>query len=321
MSPAERTLWLQVQRAIQRLRPDLSDALIDAWDLIREALPSTPKLRDMVVAGDIDGIARAVLSDDTATQAFQRVRVAIRRGVERSALRAESVLPKAVQPKVGVRFDVLNPEIARALQTLEGDTMTRLSADVREAVRQAVARGIERGDSPLVTARAIRDVIGLTPRQELIVDNYRRELLGERTGDPLSRALRDRRFDARTAKGALTEAQIGQQVDAYRRRIVNHSADVYATTVSGQAQRLGGQATWKQAQESLGGNGTVMKKWHHSPIPEEPRPEHVAMDGVEVPVDQPYPNGDMYPGEHDPWNCRCVETYRIAYPQALRVAA
>jgi uncharacterized protein with gpF-like domain len=60
--------------------------------------------------------------------------------------------------------------------------------------------------------------------------------------------------------------------------------------------------------------GIQRKKWLHSPLAKEPRPEHIAMSGKIVPIDEPFPTGDpplMYP--HDPngaaadvINCHCI---------------
>lgn len=46
------------------------------------------------------------------------------------------------------------------------------------------------------------------------------------------------------------------------------------------------------------------------------RPEHKLLDGVTVGIDEPYPNGEMVPGENTV-NCRCSERYSIDY-EALR---
>jgi uncharacterized protein with gpF-like domain len=60
--------------------------------------------------------------------------------------------------------------------------------------------------------------------------------------------------------------------------------------------------------------GITKKKWLHSPLAKEPRPDHVAAHGMVVPADEPFPVGDpplMYP--HDPngaaedvINCHCI---------------
>ena len=60
--------------------------------------------------------------------------------------------------------------------------------------------------------------------------------------------------------------------------------------------------------------GVPYKKWIHSVISKVPRPDHVAIDGLIVPMDEPYPVGDpplMYPhapdgAPEDVINCRCL---------------
>lgn len=60
--------------------------------------------------------------------------------------------------------------------------------------------------------------------------------------------------------------------------------------------------------------GVSYKKWLHSVLPKVPRPDHLAIHGLVVPIDQPYPVGDpqlMYPHDgngaaKDVINCRCI---------------
>jgi Phage Mu protein F like protein len=67
--------------------------------------------------------------------------------------------------------------------------------------------------------------------------------------------------------------------------------------------------------------GVTHKKWVHSVIPKVPRPDHLAINGLIVPIDQPYPVGDpqlMYPHDEngsaeDVINCRCIS---IPVPQS-----
>jgi hypothetical protein len=69
--------------------------------------------------------------------------------------------------------------------------------------------------------------------------------------------------------------------------------------------------------------GVTHKKWVHSVIPIVPRPDHLAIDGLIVPIDQPFPVGDpqlMYPHDgngsaEDVINCRCISvpTSEAAY--------
>lgn len=60
--------------------------------------------------------------------------------------------------------------------------------------------------------------------------------------------------------------------------------------------------------------GIQYKKWIHSSVPKEPRPDHLAIDGLIIPVDEAFPVGDpplMYPHDgngsaQDVINCYCI---------------
>lgn len=60
--------------------------------------------------------------------------------------------------------------------------------------------------------------------------------------------------------------------------------------------------------------GVTHKQWVHSVIPIVPRQDHIAIDGLIVPIEQPFPVGDpqlMYPHDgngsaKDVINCRCI---------------
>lgn len=326
MSPAERVFWRRVQRQISFTQGKLSAETLRAIERLVEDMPSTPRLAELIRAGNVDAVIESVLADPKLRQAFGPVREELREAVRRAALNAETTMPRfrpptppgqgAIvsgfgQPNIGTRFDLLNPEVAKAVQDLESRSLERMGTEMREAVRQTVARGLQEGVNPTTLARKLRDVIGLTPRQEQIVANYRAELEGTRDGNPLDRALRDKRFDRTVARGNLTPDQIDRMTEAYRSRMLTNTASLNARTVAAEAQRVGQRASWEQAIADGTGGTQVLKRWVHSGVPIEPRPEHLALDWTEVPFDERYPNGDMYPGEHDPWNCRCVETYRV----------
>jgi len=62
-------------------------------------------------------------------------------------------------------------------------------------------------------------------------------------------------------------------------------------------------------------SGVVKKKKFLSSRDDRVRDSHVALDGEERDLDEPYSNGQMFPGDPsvDPSefiNCRCVETYQ-----------
>ncbi|EYB67406.1 hypothetical protein DEIPH_ctg041orf0001 [Deinococcus phoenicis] len=71
-------------------------------------------------------------------------------------------------------------------------------------------------------------------------------------------------------------------------------------------------AAHQQSAEQLAAEFEVeMVKTWHTRIDGRERDEHRAMDGETVPIDEPFSNGLMQPGEP---NCRCVVTYVAKVP-------
>jgi hypothetical protein len=67
---------------------------------------------------------------------------------------------------------------------------------------------------------------------------------------------------------------------------------------------------WKESAAELGPDVVVIKRWNAT-MDTRVRPEHAAMNGAEALLDGAYSTGETYPGQNNPWNCRCVETYRV----------
>lgn len=302
MTEAQARLIARLAQRVARERPELQRALLRAIGQLGANLDDIPDrmLAQLVSSGDMERLLAEVLPPAQVDQAMQPLREAIREATAGAFRGAATDMPQSVLGP-GIRFDLLDPRIMQAVQTVEVRRVDGLTDAMATTLRETVAAGIQAGDPPATIARALRSTLGLTPKQAEAVRNYRR-LLESGDADALTRALRDKRFDATSRKGDLTEAQIDKMVGAYERRTVAMNANLQATAMARDAQFTGQQLAWKEAGDNLDG-GQLMKTWHHLPGQLDPRPEHEAMDGATVPIDQPYPNGDQFPGESDPWNC------------------
>jgi uncharacterized protein with gpF-like domain len=102
-------------------------------------------------------------------------------------------------------------------------------------------------------------------------------------------------------------AQLSRRISAAFDEIEKGRAEVIAQTESAAAYSF---ASNKAAQAA----GIGYKKWVHSSVPKEPRPDHLAIDGLIIPVDEAFPVGDpplMYPHDgngsaQDVINCYCI---------------
>ena len=106
--------------------------------------------------------------------------------------------------------------------------------------------------------------------------------------------------------GGLTEAQVEKMVDAYRRKMIAFNAETNARTATLDAFKLGQELSWQDAKDKglLGERDVLVKQWK-GVMDDREREEHIAMEGETVPIDSPYSNGEMIPGEST-YNCRCL---------------
>lgn len=158
-------------------------------------------------------------------------------------------------------------------------------ADDAMATVEAVLRdGTLNGQATEVTARLLRQTIGLTPTQAGHVVSFRRGLSAL---DPnvLNRALRDARFDRTVARAIdtdtpLTDDQINRMVDAYQRRYLAFRANTIART---EGLRAANNGHIEAAKAFLSENPTfvAIKTWMAT-HDERTRPDHVALNGQQV---------------------------------------
>lgn len=274
-----------------------------------------------------DGAVAYLLSDERAatfaTAARNELLTVVALAGDRALL---SVIPAATAAGV---FNVLDPRVIDAVRTLDGRVMRPFFTGIQQTIRDRVEAGLVAGENPRAMARGIRESVGLAPNMAENVANFRAAL--ENIGanrDALGYQLRDRRFDAtlravRASGGSLTPAQIDTMVTRYTERTIAWHAETVARTAALDANKLGQELAFRQAAEAgLVDTERLVKRWVTT-LDGRERPSHAAMNGVEVPYDEPYitPDGyaEMYPGEGE-YNCRCAQTYRLLPRRSAAVA-
>jgi hypothetical protein len=320
VSPSDR-FWRRVHRRALRQTPDMARMLARAYAEIQRRL-SAAVLEEAIRRGTIGAVLERTLADAALETAFQPVRQQLQEtAADAARYFARDIAVPATMRTVAIGFDVLNPKVIDALRTLDTRVMTRLAADVRASLAQHIEAGLRAGVGPRTIARGMRDVVALAPNQERAVANFEAML---RTGDraALTRALRDHRYDGtlRTLLGegkpGLSADQIERMTSAYRRRMVAFNAETQARTATLDALKQGQRLAWEDARaKGVIPEGSVLKKSWKGVLDDREREEHVAMEGVTVPFDDPYilPDGlmEMEPGDGE-FNCRCLSIIYVA---------
>lgn len=341
MSPSERALWLRLQRRAAAMAPEASARLFRAYETIRASLTEA-ELRAAISSGSVTRLINTLLSDRVLDPAF----APLRELVDRSSLQAGSTWTQDLPSRVPMPvFDVLNPRILESVRKLDTRVIETLKGATREAVRETVTAGIEKGLNPRALTKAVGETIGLPPHAAKWVENFRTELtLGDRKalGRALGRGVLDTptgeihrakhaggkgltqaqldRLNRMLGKEDLTPDQIDRMVDAYRKRLIAWNAETNARTIALDTHRLAQRNAWENAIHlGLVEPRRLIRTWATVRDGRE-RPEHAEMDGQTARWGEPYANGDMIPGENE-FNCRCIERISLAEDDALSTAA
>ena len=313
MTPRERALFAEMERRAARLEPGLRRAILEAFRRLASQL-DTAAIERAIRTGDIDAMLASALPDGAVNRAFYGARKLARDGAATAANATIRNTPSLRE--LGIRFDMLSPQVLDAVRTIESGSLGFLQGEMRDGLRAAVTSGLEAGVGPRTIARGLTNALGLTAHQQGIIANFRAALEAGDAAKALGYTLRDKRFDSQLRRLAATETpltpeQIDRMVAGYQRKYKAYNAEVHARTAALESQRVGAQMAWKELAAELGPDVVVIKRWNAT-MDARVRPEHAAMNGAEALLDGAYRTGETYPGQNNPWNCRCVETYRVA---------
>jgi hypothetical protein len=297
-----------VRARTRRMEPRMREAYVRAVQQLRRELSV-----DVIVRAIEAGRIESVVTQPMLDRAFMSMRAELQRDVQEGFRYGVKGLPGGgvVAGTVGVQFNFMSPLLRQAMQELDARVLSFASDAVRETVRQHLLNAMQAGVSPVQAARSVRDVIGLTPYQERIVQNFEQKL---RSGTPrmaLENARRDKRFDRTIKKAAkegtdLTEAQIQTMTRAYTSRFIAYHAETIARTATLQAYAKGQELAIREAiAVGVVDESRAIKRWV-TVGDSKVREEHMVMNGEERPLNRAFSNGRMIPDE---WNCRCILDY------------
>lgn len=225
-----------------------------------------------------------------------------------------------------VLFSQINVRAVNAMQVNSLRLINEFTNEQRAATRLALLDGIARGLNPRDQARAFRDSIGLTEKQQAAVINYRRLLEGDAADqrEAATRALATK-TDQKSAKAAarrgapLDPAHIDRMVDRYAKRYVKYRSEVIGRTEALRAVHQGVEEGYQQAIEAGKIDPNALERTWDSSKDSRVRLTHKALNGQRRKWGGTWQtvNGVLrYPGDPDApaeetVQCRCLLTTRI----------
>lgn len=317
---------------LTRYGQEIADAFEAAIDDLKSAA-EIQRLQAAIQTGDINAAIEALHLDAAA---YDRMLDQIAAAYGEGGQAATSLLPKRTQDGVALilRFSARNLRAERWLRDHSSALVTRILDDQRQAVRQALVAGLERGENPRATAldivgrvdqasgKRVGGVLGLSAPQERYVQSAKAELA---SSDPallrnyLTRERRDKRFDRSVAKairnGEALPAEIqGKAVIAYERRLLALRGETIGRTEALTSLNASQREALLQAVESGQIAESQIRRVWKATGDLRTRDTHRALNGDSVGLNEAFrsPSGASirFPGDPEApaaerCNCRC----------------
>ena len=195
----------------------------------------------------------------------------------KSGTNAVKYLPKKIETTVS--FNTTNPKSLEFIGKYTGDMITQITEETKLGVRAVIDRSFRQGAPPRESAKYIKNLVGLTEKQSIAVDNLRTSLLEQEVHPKI----------------------IDKNVNQYADRLLNYRADMISRTETLRAANEGTMGLWDQlVEQGVIDSQTAQKKFIVTP--DDKLCDFCAdYDGVTVGLDEEFDDGD--PPLHP--NCRC----------------
>lgn len=195
------------------------------------------------------------------------------------------------KPDIRYKFNRTDETAQRWAEMRAGQLVTAIGRSTEESVRRIIFEAFRDQVSGDMTARRLRDVVGLHPRWALAV--YR---------------FSEREYE-RLRKAGYTQDQAreleAKAAERYRNKLIRARSRMIARTEISTASNMGRQVAWMQGVNGGWVDPLAQKRWSTSNrLAGGPCERCAPMRGETVRVDMPFSNGLLTPPAHP--NCVCT---------------
>jgi hypothetical protein len=286
--PRKRTKVTETQRRSEALQKFMSNAmrldLVSGFRTFKKRV-SAEALMGAWKSGDYSKLF-AHIPWDKLPGDLGKANAAVARTAQKAGEMQLEILPPNINKKL--RFDVENPVLRTYLQKRTAELVTRVNADTKTVIRDAVTRSFTTAVTPRQVADQIKGSIGLLPSHALAVEKYREGLV----------------------EAKVAPAQVEKLADAYADKLLDYRAMNIARTETRGAINQGQLSVWREGvNQGYIDRETAEKEWL---VDGAPCPICEPMDGTRVGIDDAfevtYPDGTVEyvqtPSEIHP-SCQC----------------
>jgi hypothetical protein len=316
----------------------LAEAFFRALDDLR-AQAEVQRVIAAYQAGDIEGALDALHIDPSA---FAELPEQIRQAYAEAGRLTAQGFPRRRPDGTAlvVRFDGSNPAAERWLTEHSSGLVTRITSEQRDAVRDRLVVGMQKGQNPRavaldivgrvnrVTGKREGGILGLSGPQVGFVERARVELSDPETMTQfLDRTRRDKRFDRTIVKAAregapLPAAMQEKIITAYSRRLLQLRGEIIGRTEALTSMNAASYQAMRQVAEDGKVAASAIRRVWRSARDRRVRHSHAALDGDVVGLEEVFtaPSGArlLFPGDtshgapaSETIGCRCIVSARI----------
>lgn len=212
---------IQQPDVIDKLQRRMTPVAAKAFALALQELQARVPLKEIVRAFEGKASLDAVLAP--LGQALPRARRVLEAALQESSF--ETIQNLADNGIVG-DLDLVNERAVSYANARAGQLITAISAETRLGVRALIRDAVRDGGHPFTVAREIKQIVGLHPRQQRAVMNFRIALQGQ----------------------GLKAAIIAKRVEAYAKKQLLFRAKMIARTEILWATNRGQELAWSAAE-------------------------------------------------------------------------
>lgn len=344
---------LSQRQILENLAEEWERALADEWLAAIRGITSSVVLSSLIAELERGNLEAAMRMLDLSPDRFARFEAGIIQAYHAGGVATVNGMPSLRDPsgaKVNFAWGVRNTPGEANLRNHAVSFVDSLVGEQKTIARSILTEGLARGHNPAQqTARKLvglidrrtglrtGGVLGNTPSVVQRLDNM---FLGLRAGDPevmkayLTYQWRNKRFDGHVRRalaegGSVPAEAVDRIVRAYSNKALMERGKALALTETNIAmEKAKADAFGQQIASGKLDARDLTKTWRRT-VSREPRHDHLAMVGVEMPFDQKFtlPDGTQCDGPHDPSlparhliGCKCMVEYRINFAaQAFRL--
>jgi len=188
--------------------------------------------------------------------------------------------------RLTMKFDLQNPYVYQWIDTHTAELVVQIGDETRKAIKSVIRNAFETGVHPYQSAKAIKEMVGLTERDANTALKYWKTVAMD---------------------GTRSVSAANKMAETYEKKLLRRRAENIARTETINAASRGSQYAWEEARAEGLLLSMSMQEWIAAVDSPRTCPRCLAMDGQKVPIGEPFQSdAGLISGPTLHPSCRCA---------------